>query len=121
MSETQTTENAVGAKLQAFIHTIEESETYQQFLEASEQLENDPEACQLLTEYRQKQRQMQTDFDQSLMAELQELQQKLAENETIQRQRAAQTELVELLQQTNDIISEPIGMEFAQSTGGGCC
>jgi len=121
MSETQATEDAVGAKLQAFIDAIEESETYQQFIEASEQLENDDEAKQLLNSYREKQRQMQMNFDQSLMADLQEIQQQLDENETIQQHQTAQAELVELLQQTNDVISEPIGMEFAQSTGGGCC
>jgi cell fate (sporulation/competence/biofilm development) regulator YlbF (YheA/YmcA/DUF963 family) len=45
----------------------------------------------------------------------------LEQNETIQQHRQAQTALIELLQQTNDVISEPIGMEFAQSSGGGCC
>jgi len=121
MSETQATEDAVGVTLQTFIDTIEDSETYQQFVAASEQLETDDEAQQLRSEYRQKQRQLQMNFDQSLMAELQEIQQQLSETETIQRHQHARTELVELLQETNDVISESIGMEFAQSTGGGCC
>ena len=47
------------------------------------------------------------------MAELQELQTELEENETIQQHRRAQTELVELLQETNDVINESIGLEFA--------
>jgi len=76
---------------------------------------------ELLDEYRQKQQQLQQSFDQELMAELQEIQTELSENETIQQHKEAQTELVELLQETNDVISEPIGMEFAQSSGGGCC
>ena len=121
MSEAQSPEQAVEQKLQTFVDAIADSETYQQFMEANEQLENDEEAMQLLNEYRQKQRQMQMNFDQSLMAELQELQNQLSENETIQQHRQAQTALVELLQQTNNVISEPIGMEFAQSSGGGCC
>ncbi|WP_253738990.1 halo-CC-star protein HcsL [Halohasta salina] len=121
MSETQSVEDAVEQKLQAFIDAIEDSETYQQFMAANERLENDDEAMELLDEYRQKQRQMQQNFDQSLMAELQELQEELSENETIQQHRAAQSDLIELLQETNDVISEPIGMEFAQSSGGGCC
>ncbi|MFW5977956.1 MAG: halo-CC-star protein HcsL [Halohasta sp.] len=121
MSESQSVEDAVEQKLRVFIDAIEDSETYQQFIAANEQLETDAEAMQLLDEYRQKQRQLQTNFDQSLMAELQEIQTELSENETIQQHRAAQTALVELLQETNDVISEPIGMEFAQSTGGGCC
>ena len=114
-------EDAVEAKLQAFVDTIEDSETYKQFVEASEQLEADREAMELLETYRQKQQQLQQNFDQELMAELQELQSDLSNNETIQQHRAAQSELIELLQETNYIISEPIGMEFAQTSGGGCC
>jgi len=114
-------EDAVEAKLQAFVDAIEDSETYQQFVEASEQLETDREAMELLETYRQKQQQLQENFDQELMAELQELQSDLSNNETIQQHRAAQSELIELLQETNDVISEPIGMEFAQTSGGGCC
>lgn len=124
MSDAESTQNAeesVESKLRAFVDAIADSETYQQFMDANERLENDEEAMQLLNEYRQKQRQMQMNFDQSLMAELQELQEEMSENETIQQHRQAQTALVELLQQTNNVISEPIGMEFAQSSGGGCC
>ncbi|WP_138005567.1 halo-CC-star protein HcsL [Halalkalirubrum salinum] len=121
MSETQSAEDAVEGKLQAFIDAVEDSETYQQFMAANQQLENDDEAMELLNEYRQKQRQMQMNFDQSLMEDLQEIQNEMSENKTIQQHKAAQTELVELLQETNDVISEPLGMEFAQSTGGGCC
>ena len=114
-------EDAVEAKLQAFVDAIEDSETYQQFVEASEQLETDREAMELLETYQQKQQQLQENFDQALMAELQELQADLSNNETIQQHRAAQSELIELLQETNEVISESIGMEFAQSSGGGCC
>lgn len=116
-----TAEDAVEAKLQAFVDAVENSETYQQFVEASEQLEADQEATELLETYQQKQQQLEENFDQELMAELQELQSDLSNNETIQQHRAAQSELIELLQQTNDVISEPIGMEFAQTPGGGCC
>jgi len=121
MSEAKPAEDAVEGKLQAFVDALVDSETYQQFIEANEQLETDDEAKQLLNEYRQKQRQMQMNFDQSLMAELQEIQEELEQNETIQQHQAAQTALVELLQETNELISKPLGMEFAQSTGGGCC
>jgi cell fate (sporulation/competence/biofilm development) regulator YlbF (YheA/YmcA/DUF963 family) len=114
-------EDAVEAKLQAFIEAIEDSETYQQFVAASEQLEADREATELLETYRQKQQQLEADFDQELMADLQELQSDIADNAVIQQHQAAQSELVELLQKTNDVISEPLGTEFAQSSGGGCC
>ena len=121
MSESQSVEDGVEKRLQTFVDAIADSETYQEFMDANEQLENDEEAMQLLDEYRQKQQQLQQNFDQSLMAELQDIQNEMAENETIQQHRAAQTALVELLGETNDVISEPIGMEFAQSSGGGCC
>lgn len=122
MSEVQSEGTAVEAELRTFIETLTDSETYQQFSEASEALENDPEASALLQDFQQKQQRMQLEeFDQSVMSELKELQTEIADNETIQRQQAAQEELIELLQETNDIISDRIGQEFARSTGGGCC
>jgi cell fate (sporulation/competence/biofilm development) regulator YlbF (YheA/YmcA/DUF963 family) len=117
----QNAEDAVEETLQAFIDTIEDSETYHRFVSASEQLETDPEARGLLEEYRRTQQQIQQNFDHELMRELQEIQTDLSKNETIQQHRAAQTALVELLHETNEVISEPIGIEFAQSSGGRCC
>ncbi|WP_435077183.1 halo-CC-star protein HcsL [Halococcus sp. AFM35] len=122
MSEVQSEGTAVEAELRTFIETLTDSGTYQQFSEASEALKNDPEASALLQDFQQKQQQMQLEeFDQSVMSELKGLQTEIADNETIQRQQASQEELTELLQKTNDIISDRIGQEFAQSTGGGCC
>jgi len=120
MSDSESVQNAddaVEKKLQTFIDAVADSESYQEFIEVNKKLESDPEAMELLDEYRQKQQ----GFDQELMAELQEIQTELSENKTIQQHREAQSALVELLQETNDVISEPIGMEFAQSSGGGCC
>jgi len=57
MSDTESVQNAEDAveeKLQTFIDAIADSETYQQFIEANKQLESDPEAMELLDEYRQK-------------------------------------------------------------------
>lgn len=121
MSTQQSTEEAIDETLTAFLDTLEESETYQQFVEANEQLENDQEAMALLQEFQQKQQQMQRSFDQSVMQELQELKEEMSENETIQQHQKAQQEFVELLQETDDAVSEHIGEQFAQSTGGGCC
>jgi len=112
----------VEAALREFLDALGESETYQRFVAADEALKEDADAMALLREYQQKQQQMQRGgFDESVMAELKELKSELSDNETVQRQQAAQADLVELLQQTNDVISEEIGEEFAQSTGGGCC
>jgi cell fate (sporulation/competence/biofilm development) regulator YlbF (YheA/YmcA/DUF963 family) len=122
MSDLQFEEQSVEDKLRMFIQTLTDSETYREFIEASEALDDDSEATALLREFGQKQEQMQQgEFDQSVMSELQELKSEMADNDTIQRHREAQEALVELLQETNDVISEQIGREFAQSTGGGCC
>jgi len=122
MSEVQSGEEAVEEQLRTFMETLTDSATYQEFVAASEALEEDSEASALLREFQQKQQQMQRGgFDQSLMSELQDLNSEMTENDTLERHRKAQEALIELLQETNDVISEQIGREFAQSTGGGCC
>ena len=122
MNDLQFEEQAVEDELRTFVQTLTDSETYREFVEASEALNDDPEASALLREFDQKQEQMQQgEFDQSVMSDLQDLKSKMPKNDTIQRHRKAQEALVELLQGTNDVISEQIGREFAQSTGGGCC
>ena len=122
MSEIQFEEQAVQDELRTFIQTLTDSDTYREFVEASEALNDDSEARALLREFKQKQQELQQDeFDQSVMSELQDLKSEIADNDTIQRHRKAQEVLVELLQETNDLISEQIGREFAQSTVGGCC
>ena len=116
-------EEDVEANVEAVLREfLDESETYQQFVAADEALQDDDDAMALLREYQRKQQQMQCgDFDGSVMAELKQLQTEMSNNETIQRQQAAQADLIELLQRTNDTISDEIGEEFARSTGGGCC
>ncbi|WP_256402221.1 halo-CC-star protein HcsL [Halorubrum salinum] len=122
VSDEEDVEDNVEAALREFLNTLGESETYQRFVAADEALQDDDDAMALIREYQRKQQQMQRgDFDGSVMAELKQLQTEMSNNETIQRQQAAQTELVELLQRTNDAISDEIGEEFARSTGGGCC
>ena len=122
MSDAQTADAAVESQLQVFLDTLRDSETYRQFIEATEQLQADPEATALVREYQQKQQRMEENgFDQSIMSELRELQSEISNNEIVQQQRAAETELIELLQETNEVISDSIGQEFAQSQGRGCC
>ena len=122
MSEPQPDHPTVEADLQAFIDVIRSSETYKQFVAATEQLESDAEAQELLNTYHQKQQQLQEDeFEQSVMSDLREIQSEIEDNQTIQAHRDAEEALVSLLQQTNDAITEQIGQEFARSIGGGCC
>ena len=112
----------VEAALRGLLDALGESETYRQFVAADEALQDDDDAMALLREYQRKQQQMQRGgFDESVMAELKQLQTEMSNNETIQRQQAAQADLIELLKRTNDAISDEIGEEFARSTGGGCC
>ena len=122
MSTEEDVEANIEAALHEFLDTLDESETYQQFVAADEALQDDDDAMALLREYQRKQQQMQRgDFDGSVMAELKQLRTEMSNNETIQRQQAAQADLIELLKRTNDAISDEIGEEFARSTGGGCC
>jgi cell fate (sporulation/competence/biofilm development) regulator YlbF (YheA/YmcA/DUF963 family) len=122
MNDLQFEEQAVEDELRSFVQTLTESETYREFVEASEALDDDSEATALLREFEQKRQQLQQDeFDQSVMSELQDIKSKMADNDTIQRHRQAQEALVDLLQETNDLISDQIGRTFAQSIGGGCC
>jgi cell fate (sporulation/competence/biofilm development) regulator YlbF (YheA/YmcA/DUF963 family) len=122
MSDAQTADAAVESQLQVFLDTLRDSETYRQFIEATEQLQADPEATALVREYQQKQQRMEENgFDQSIMSDLQDLQTEISNNDIIQQQRTAETELIELLRETNEVISDSIGQEFAQSQGGGCC
>ena len=122
MSQQASNEKAVEERLRGFISAITDSETYAEFVAASERLDEDSEATALLREYQQKQRRMQRGgFDDSVMSELRELREEMNDNETIQAQQEAQEALISLLQDTNEVISEQIGEEFAQSTGGGCC
>lgn len=125
MSEHATTDidNAdVNEQLNEFIDQLTDSEPYQQFIESQQQLKADDEAQQLIRDFQQKQQQLQQNgFDQATMKELRELQQDMEENDTIQDVSHAENELIALLEQTNDIISERIGQEFAQTMGGGCC
>ena len=122
MSNEEDVEANVEAALREFLDTLGESGTYQQFAAADEALRDDDDAMALLREYQRKQQQMQRGgFDESVMAELKQLQTEMSNKETIQRQQAAQADLIELLKRTNDAISDEIGEEFARSTGGGCC
>lgn len=122
MNDLQFDEQAVEDEFRTFVQTLTDSETYREFAEASAALNDDSEARALLREFEQKQQEMQQGaFDQSVMSELQDLKSEMADNDTIQRHSKAREALIELLQETNDVISEQIGREFAQSTGGGCC
>jgi cell fate (sporulation/competence/biofilm development) regulator YlbF (YheA/YmcA/DUF963 family) len=119
MSEQQTTD--VNAALRKFVDAIQDSNQYQTFVDARERLDDDQEAQQLLRTYQRKQAKLQrSGFDEETMAELRDLQEEMDDNETISAYMEAEEEFISLLEQTNDVISEKIGEEFARSMGG-CC
>jgi len=120
MSEQQSVD--VNAALRTFVDAIEDCEQYRTYREARERLDEDEDAQQLLQTYQQKQIQLQRGgFDQEIMAELREVKSEMDDSETISAYMQAEKELIDLLDRTNDVISERIGEEFARSTGGGCC
>lgn len=115
-------DETVNGQLSEFIDAITASNQYEQFVASQQQLECDDEAQRLLSEFQQKQQQLQENgFDQATMQDLRDLQEKMDDNKTISELREAETALIELLEETNEIVSERIGQEFAQTTGGGCC
>lgn len=120
MSEQQTVD--VNAALREFVDAIQDSKQYRRFVEARERLDDDQEAQQLLRTFQQKQAQLQRGgFDEETMAELREIQDEMDDNEVIGEYTQAESELIAMLDRTNDVISDRIGEEFARSMGGGCC
>ncbi|EMA40237.1 halo-CC-star protein HcsL [Halobiforma nitratireducens] len=117
----QQTEPDVNARLREFVDAIKTSDQYETYVDARERLDDDQEAQQLLQRYQQKQARLQRGgFDQDTMAELRELKERMDDDETISAYMQAEAALIDLLERTNDVISDRIGEEFARSMGG-CC
>lgn len=122
MSENPSSQTAVESELAQFIEAVRASPEFQQFDDAREQLQSDAEATALMDQFERKQTEFQeNEFDQSVMAELGDLKEEMAANETIQTYRTAKAELDDLLRETDDCISEHLDQQFAQPNGGGCC
>jgi cell fate (sporulation/competence/biofilm development) regulator YlbF (YheA/YmcA/DUF963 family) len=122
VSESPVETTDVETELEAFVDELLECETYQALVDAREALEADAEAQELLDTYRETERELQdSEFDASLMSDLRDIQADLSEIESVTRHREAREAFEELLAETNDVVSERIGQEFAQSLGGGCC
>lgn len=108
-------------KTKEFAQAILESKEYKTFISATDDLEKNEDANDLLKDFQKKQMELQyRGFDPSLMEELRELQTKINRNEIIQQFANAQNELVDLLKRTNNIISLRINMPFVSANRGGC-
>jgi cell fate (sporulation/competence/biofilm development) regulator YlbF (YheA/YmcA/DUF963 family) len=122
VSESPVETTDVETELEAFVDELLASETYQALVDAREALEADAEAQELLDAYRETERELQdSEFDASLMSDLRDIQDDLSEIESVTRHREAREAFEKLLAETNDVVSERIGQEFAQTLGGGCC
>lgn len=124
MSESTTTDvdGAVETRLDAFIDAIRASAQYERFVASQQRLAGDDEAQRLLDEFQRKRRQLREEgFDPDTMGELREIRAEMDDNATIDELQEAQAVLIELLEETNGIVSERIGEEFARTSGGGCC
>lgn len=122
MSESPVETTDVGSALDAFVDELRSSEQYHALADAREELEADQEAQELLTAYRETERELHDgEFDAALMSDLREIQADLSELESVTRHREAREAFEALLAETNDVVSERIGQAFAQSLGGGCC
>lgn len=100
-------------------NAILESPEYRNLIQCDEELEKDQEAMDLLHRFRLKQQELQMKgFDRGILDELDKLEMQLKNNETVARLESSQKELAGLFKDSNDLISEKIGQQFAQKRGG---
>lgn len=107
----------VEAKLQQFTDALRESETYNRYLAAQERVTDDPEAMELIEQYK---RQMGSKGDEPEEKKIDgdALEAKLSANETVAAYERAEAELIACLAETNERITDCIEDEFVATTGG---
>ena len=109
-----------------FAEALASSPEFRAFNEAREQMMRDEVAQRMLSEFQRRQQSLQiaqmTGYSVSMeqINSLREYQQKLLEHPTIKKFFQAQKEMLELIQTTNNIISEKIGINYGGSCGPGC-
>lgn len=111
-----------------FAHAIGKSAQFQRFEEISEKLRKDQEAQRLFSEFQEAQQmfQMAQSWGRSSDKEFERLEQlknQLFTNSTLKEYFEAQEDLVRMLKELNDFMSEKLGFDFANLTkpAGGCC
>jgi len=109
-------------KAKEFARAILECKKYKNFIKYNEELQKNQTAQNLLTQFQQKQMELQwSGFNSDILEELKKLQMKISKENTLKGFLNSQQELLGLLRRTNDLISEKIGQQFAQSGRRGCC
>ena len=113
-------------KAKEFAEALASSPEYVTFKEVQEQMMRDEAAQTMLQEFQRRQQSLQiaqmTGYSISMeqINSLREYQRKLLEHPTIKKFFQAQKELSQLIQITNRIISEKIGIDYGGSCGQGC-
>jgi cell fate (sporulation/competence/biofilm development) regulator YlbF (YheA/YmcA/DUF963 family) len=113
-------------KAMEFAEALASSPEFRMFKEAQEQMMRDKVAQQMLQEFQRRQRSLQiaqmTGYSVSMeqINSLREYQLKLLEHPTIKKFLHAQSEVIKLIQTTNSIITEKIGINYGGSCGPGC-
>lgn len=105
-------------RINAFGKAVLESDEYRNLLQCDEALNNDKEAQDLLRDFRLKQLELRKGFDREVLGELNEMEERLKKNETLSNLESSQRAIADLFKSSNDLISEKIGMSFAQVRGG---
>ncbi len=129
MSRSTDTTQDVTAAARELAGAIAETAAYREFEQASSALRNDEPARQLLQQFQQAQQfaQMSGGWGGADAAnqqqELQQLEQQVMNNPTLSRLFKAQEQLIAMLKELNEYMTECLGFDFAELTkpAGGCC
>lgn len=103
--------------LQQFIDALLESATYNRYLEARETVRGDPEAMELIEQYRHRIRSEDDEIEEPTTDGV-TLEATLRANETVAAYERAEADLIQLLAETNERITDRIEDEFAGMSGG---
>ena len=122
------TENNVKNIAANFASNLKETDRYEDFVNAEEQLENNKEAQKLLNEFAEIQKNCQIKQSKNNLSEddlnkLREARSKLDNNEVIKDYYRSHAQVRNLCQESFDNLSELLGMDLSQyiSSGSGCC
>ena len=129
MSRSTDTTQDMTAAARELAGAIAETAAYREFEQASSALRNDEQARQLLQQFQQAQQfaQMSGGWGGANAAnqqrEFQQLEQQVINNPTLSRLFKAQEQMIAMLKELNEYMTERLGFDFAELTkpAGGCC
>lgn len=120
--------NSIVEKAKSFAKVLASSQESQEFYSVQEKLKQNEEAQSLLEKFQDKQREVWEAqmggrvLSEEAIGEIKKLQLKLQANPTIMEWARAQQDVIGLIQDTNQVISDAVGFDFGQSSlSGGPC